>query len=132
MTLEQVRKRLVQQYSDPLYQTVLAAVKEVVIGGVTNKLDVDQLRTMARMLVQRGADPNAIHTYPIKGYTPLMLAVENDEDDLVDFMVEHGDGALEMTYRENRTCREIGCRQIASYFQATKVLKRFFSSAGKI
>ena len=51
---------------------------------------------------------------------------------LVDFMVEHGDGSLEMTYRENRTGREIGCRQIASYFQATKVLKRFFSSTGKI
>ena len=132
LTLEQVRKRLVQQYSDPLYQTVLAAVKEVVIGAVTNKLDVDQLRAMARMLVQRGADPNAIHTYPIKGYTPLMLAVENDEDGLVDFMVEHGNGSLEMTYLDNRTGREIGCRQIASYFQATNVLKRFFSSTGKM
>lgn len=56
----------------------------------------------------------------------------NDEDDLVDFMVEHGNGSLEVTYRDNRTVREIGCRQVASYFQATKVLKRYFGLTGKM
>ncbi|WP_370230360.1 hypothetical protein [Marinobacter nauticus] len=132
LTLEQVQTKLRQQYNDPRYQSLLAAVRDLLVGEVKNRLDLGQLRTMARMLVQRGADPNAIHSYPIQGYTPLMLAVENDEDDLVDFMVEHGNGSLDMTYRENRTGREIGCRQIASYFQATKVLKRFFSSTGKI
>jgi ankyrin repeat protein len=131
LTLEQVQKKLRQQYNDPRYQSFLAAVQDVVIGAVKNRLDLDELRAMARMLVQKGADPNAMHTYPIKGYTPMMLAVENDEDDLVEFMLEHGRGSLKMTYQDNRTGREIDCRQIASYFQATKVLKRFFSSKGK-
>jgi hypothetical protein len=131
LTLEHVQKRLRQQHNDPRYRHILGAVQEVVIGAMTKKLDVHQLRAMARILVRRGADPNALHSYPIKGYTPLMLAVENDEDDLVDFMVEHGGGSLEMAYRDNRTGQEISCRQIASYFQATKVLKRFFSSKGK-
>lgn len=132
LTLEQVQKKLRQQQDNPRYQPFLAVAQEIIIGAMVKKLGVEQLRAMARMLVRRGADPNAFHSYPIEGYTPLMLAVENDEDDLVDFMVEHGDGSLEMTYRDNRTGREISCRQIASYFQATKVLKRFFSLTGKI
>ena len=131
LTLEQVQKKLRQQYNDPRYQSLLATVQDLLVGEVKNRLDLDELRAMARLLVQKGADPNAVHTYPVKGYTPMMLAVENDEDDLVEFMREHGGGSLATTYRHDRTGREIGCRQIASYFQATKVLKRFFSTTGK-
>jgi ankyrin repeat protein len=132
LTLEQVQKKLRQQYNDPRYQSLLAAVQDLLIGEVKKRLNLDELRAMARLLVQKGADPNAVHTYPVKGYTPMMLAVENDEDDLVEFMREHGGGSLATTYRHDRTGREISCRQIASYFQATKVLKRFFSSTGKV
>ena len=49
-----------------------------------------------------GADPNAEHTHPINGYTPLMLAVETDEAQVAKALKEAG-GDTEKVYLDPQT-----------------------------
>ncbi|GGN26244.1 MULTISPECIES: ankyrin repeat domain-containing protein [Marinomonas] len=51
---------------------------------------VRELIDIARELIFAGSDPNAEHETPLKGYTPLMLAAENDEKELFEMMIQYG------------------------------------------
>ncbi|MEP4391905.1 hypothetical protein, partial [Marinobacter sp.] len=70
-----------------------------------------------------GWQPSAV--YAIPGYTPLMLAIESDELDLVNRMVSAG-GILEKTYLDQNSGKWVTPLQIATEFQAHSVLKEVF------
>jgi ankyrin repeat protein len=80
------------------------------------------VQVMAMLLIEHGADPNANHAHPIKGYTPLMLAVEADEAEIVKALVAAG-GSLDKTYLDPNSGSRVNCYAIAKYFEAGAVLE---------
>ncbi|WP_336948569.1 ankyrin repeat domain-containing protein [Acinetobacter junii] len=73
------------------------------------------------LLLQYGADPNQnTAQYPIKGYTPFMLAVEKDNAYAVDLMLKHG-AQLEQSYVKADEGRRVFLQEIADYFNANQV-----------
>lgn len=73
------------------------------------------------LLLQYGADPNQnTAQYPIKGYTPFMLAVENDNTYAVDLMLRYG-AHWEQSYIKPDEGRRVLLHEIYYYFKANKV-----------
>lgn len=92
-----------------------AVVKHFVNQHIS-KHTVSSLMRMAATLLKAGANPNAPHTYPARGSTPLMLAAESDLLDLLELMIRHGGDPL----RPNAMGKN--CTQIAREFRSLKVL----------
>jgi ankyrin repeat protein len=79
------------------------------------------MREIATLLISYGADVNAEHLSPLKGYTPLMLAAELDEKKIFDTMLVAG-GDINKKYIDPRTGREISLLDIANNFNSKNVL----------
>ena len=100
----------------------IAATKAIVAKHVSRH-SVSNLMQIAAVLLKAGANPNAPHTYPVPGRTPLMLAAESDLPELFDLMVQHGGDPLRPdAARQN-------CMQIAQSFRARKVVDYLTRSA---
>lgn len=82
---------------------------------------VRELMDIARELIFAGSDPNAEHETPLKGYTPLMLAAENDEKELFELMIQYG-GDESKSYIDPRNGNLVTLEQIVMAFQAKNVL----------
>lgn len=83
---------------------------------------LSEMREIARLLLNAGADPNAEQNNPIKGHTPLMLAAQNDERVLFELMLIKG-GDPTKTYFDNRRKIHASCKNIAECFQSTEILR---------
>ncbi|QSX34476.1 hypothetical protein JYB87_04290 [Shewanella avicenniae] len=83
-----------------------------------------KLRQIARMLINRGADVNKEHSIKGMNYTPLMLAVENDELNLFRLMLEHG-GDWRKVYvlpdGVDSKNKAVNCLDIAKFFKANQI-----------
>lgn len=92
-------------------------VKKISLG---NK-KVSDAYEIFELLLQYGADPNQNTTqHPIKGYTPFMLAVENNNAYAVDIMLKHG-AKLEQCYVKADEGRSIYLNEIADFFKSDQV-----------
>jgi hypothetical protein len=120
LTQQKALKERVQK--DPLFIDIKNTICKLIEREVSEKMSLDKLREIARMLIEHGADVNAEHRSPIKGYTPLMLAVEQDERDLFDLMLSYG-GDLTKQYTDFRTGNRVDCWDIAHYFRSNRVLE---------
>ena len=109
-----------EKYGHPLNQVFQERMLEALVQQKKARLSRDELITIARMLIERGADPNATHPSPIDGYTPLMLAVENNEPELIKLMLEHN-GNPRNSYQFGP--RRIDCWDIAEYFCSDESLR---------
>lgn len=100
-------------------------VREGYIDGMYQRINenmrLEEMRRIASLLIKAGAEVNAEHSSPIKGYTPLMLAAELDEADLFEIMLVH-DGDTTKTYIDPKSGREISIKEIASYFDSRDIL----------
>ena len=86
-------------------------------------INLEKVIRIAELLLQNGADPNQKHKnphVPLKGYTPFMFSVENDEIELFKLMLQH-DGDIRQTC--NYRGREISLIFIAQYCKSNKVLQ---------
>ncbi|WP_349816616.1 ankyrin repeat domain-containing protein [Acidovorax sp. SUPP3334] len=71
--------------------------------------------------LEAGAQPNASHSYPTRGRTPLMLAAENDLPELFNLMCcRHGGDPLQPD-AEGHSCwdiaRSFGAWEVMGYLQ---------------
>ncbi len=103
-------------------ELAIAATKAIVAKHVSRH-SVSNLMQIAAVLLKAGANPNAPHTYPVPGRTPLMLAAESDLPELFDLMVQHGGDPL----RPDAALQN--CMQIAQSFRARKVVDYLTRSA---
>lgn len=85
------------------------------------EVSVDDLHEIAKLLLDYGADPNAVQTYPLPGYTPLMYAAERDEARVFEMMLDKGGDSLK-TYRNPMDGQQINCWNIAMGFGSSRVM----------
>jgi hypothetical protein len=62
---------------------------EVTVDVEYKRHTVTNLMRIVELLLQYGANPNAVHDYPAAGRTPLMLAAENNDALAFDIMLRH-------------------------------------------
>lgn len=80
----------------------------------------NKLMEIASLLLQAGANPNAVHRYPVAGRTPLMLAAESDLPELFDLMIRHGGDPLQPDADRQdcwRLAMSFGSRRVLDYLQ---------------
>ncbi len=87
---------------------------------VTEYCNVPDLLNILIQLLKAGANPNAKMSSPVKGYTPLMLAVELDLDDVVSEMLPFN-GDLDLQVCSTYTGKMVDCWALADGFKSLKV-----------
>lgn len=107
------------------YKKLERLVMEQFYKRIEEKMNINTMRSIARLLIESNADTNAEHVSPVRGYTPLMLAAELDEDELFNLMLVHG-GNPKKAYTDIRSNRKVSCFEIADSFKSTNV-KRILS-----
>lgn len=121
-SLEEQAWHLTKMQSDEQYQRIHRLVMDLHYKRIIEKMNLNVMRAIAKLLIESGSDVNAEHTSPIKGYTPLMLAAESDEYELFNLMLIHG-GDPKKCFIDNRTNERVSCFEIANYWQACNVKK---------
>ncbi|MGO0305263.1 ankyrin repeat domain-containing protein [Endozoicomonas acroporae] len=124
-TEEDTRSAIIDSHDSLLQNAFRELMLKALVEQKKTRLNRDCLVKIAIMLLDQGADPNAVHPSPIKGYTPLMLAVESNEPELVELMLEKG-GNPYRTYQYGANL--IDCWRIAREFRADNafsVLERY-------
>ncbi len=117
-TLKQQIVPYLSMINHPLFNVLNSLWTE----NTMNRMSVDSLHDIVKLLLDYGADPNAVQSCPLPGYTPLMYAAEVDEARLFEMMLANGGDPLK-TYKNPYDGRMIGCMQIAQGFKSYRVLK---------
>ncbi len=105
------------QYSDIQHTHI-----DIVYRNIHRHMDIDELRAIASLLISSGSNVNAESVSPLKGHTPLMLAVEMDERAIFEQMLICG-GDINKTYKDPIAGRDISILEIAKFFKSTGVLQ---------
>ena len=71
-------------------EAVMSMVEDRFFEQTQSGYNLNDLREIAKILLEYGASPNAEHVKPIKGYTPMMLAAEIDDVEVFKMMKESG------------------------------------------
>lgn len=119
ITHDEIKAAFEVSGNNELFQSFKKA-HDGIVKERTKYLDIESLRKIAALLIQRGASPNAEHISPILGYTPLMLAAESDEAELFEKMLGYG-GRPDKYYKHPETGQNINCFKIAIAFRSQKV-----------
>jgi len=120
-TNAEVRYNLKQQMITPIYRQIQEQIFDYHTQNWGSRYNVAELRKMAILLLDSGADPNISFTAPVDGYTPLMLAAENNDDALFKSMIEKGGDPLKSYYNIEKKM-SVTCFDIAIGFRSTKVI----------
>lgn len=91
--------------------------------------DLSEMRKIAKLLIDRGANPSARYDWHgIDGYTPFLLACEINEAKLVSYMLDNAneyskDDMINTVYRDRRDGQAIGYERVCKYFKSDEVLE---------
>ncbi len=111
--------------SSPENRAIFDGVQSFFVGKWTTTYSRQKLLFTIEALLKWGAKPNEAHSYPIRGYTPLMQAVEMGATEVVDLLVRYG-GEPRQPDASGRNCLQIatefGSREVARYLQRRGVV----------
>lgn len=91
--------------------------------------DLSEMRKIAKLLIDRGANPSAGYDWSgIDGYTPFLLACELNEDELVTHMLNNTaedskDDIINTIYRDRKDGQALGYEKICQHFKADNVME---------
>lgn len=127
VSLDQVENAYVRQMEDPLFIRHQNSQVGLMIDRVNKCMTLTDMRTIANILINAGADSNARHKTRIDGFTPLMLAAELDEVDLfIDMLDSKGNPFI--TCKNPSDGLDINCIQIAIANKSQKILKYLYEN----
>jgi ankyrin repeat protein len=125
-TLDQQRSFLNNTNKDPKFKKITSMFKEFWASSIRTNMKLNTMRDIATLLIDKGADVNAEHASPVKGYTPLMLAAENDEIALFRLMLIKG-GDPAKAYTNAHTGKSVDCWEISKSFNSRQVMNELLS-----
>lgn len=117
-----LRQFIAQQSTDPHYRKLEQNTRDYQLRSLCKYTSLDELRMIAKVLIDNGADTNAKHDSLMLGYTPLMLAAELDEGDLFEHMLKAG-GDIYSSCIVASEGRRVSCISTAKYWKAESVLE---------
>ncbi|MBQ0747098.1 MAG: hypothetical protein KBT73_11245 [Marinobacter sp.] len=119
-TMEQQKRSLLKNTATGLSKIAAELFLDAMYKNILENTSAKALRKIAMLLIESGADVDAEHASPIKGYTPLMLAVELDERELFDAMVVAG-ADIQKTFKDPKDGHDVSIAEIAREFESTNV-----------
>tara|TARA_R110001583_G_C5670239_1_gene410767 strand:+ start:521 stop:2785 length:2265 start_codon:yes stop_codon:yes gene_type:complete len=119
-TLKDQQEFLHQATSNEIAIKLKELYFKLVTERICQHMRLDELRLIARRLIEAGADVNAEHRSPQPGHTPLMLAAEHDERKLFEIMLING-GDPKKKFRDRAFNQDLDCWSIAKIFGARDV-----------
>ena len=119
--LDEIQDSQAKIQQSPEFQNFKRLAIKYIHQRMSENMSLEEMRRIASLLIKAGANVNAEHSSPIKGYTPLMLATEHDEIDLFELMLVHG-GDTAKTYIDPKSGRVVSINEIASYFDSRDIL----------
>jgi hypothetical protein len=102
--------------NDPRYAELFERVVDAQVAEQVGRHTLPKLLRIIELLLVHKADPNAPHTYPAAGRTPLMLAVENDCKEAFELMHRFGGDPLQCDGEG------VNCLRMALAFASADVL----------
>ncbi|MCJ8275100.1 MAG: ankyrin repeat domain-containing protein, partial [Psychrosphaera sp.] len=121
-TLDDTDRILQAQNNDEVFQEIETVVEKL-YHEREQLLNPAELRKIAIILLNAGANPNATHFFDyLRGYTPLMFAAENDEVEIFEKMLECDGDPLKTFYSPQDDC-QYHCFHVAFKWKSEKVLK---------
>ncbi|MGP5181972.1 hypothetical protein ACTXKK_13570 [Psychrobacter cibarius] len=128
---QEVTSHLVQSTKSPDAIAILKELSEVFKEQTQANyelFDLREMRKIAKLLIDRGANPSARYDWSgIDGYTPFLLACELNEDELVTHMLNNAtedskDDIINTVYRNRRNGQVVSYEKICQHFKADDVL----------
>lgn len=125
------KNHLMQVMSNPAQMALEEVGQQLYLTKLKNALSADNFREIAKYLIEQGADFNAKHDSGMQGYTPLMLAIESNEDTIVEAMMssKHHKVKWDDTCVDTIHQRRVNLIDIAQHWKADKVEKLIESYA---
>ncbi len=117
------KNHLMQVMCNPDLMALEDAMQQMYLTELKKASSADNFREIAKYLIEQGADFNAKHDSAMQGYTPLMLAIESNEDTIVEAMM----GSKHHKVKWDDTCvdtihqRRVNLNDIAQNWKADKV-----------
>ncbi|MCG9658188.1 ankyrin repeat domain-containing protein [Vibrio mediterranei] len=123
--LDHLKAVMKRQRSDPTFRMMHELMKEIEMSNILKYTSADGYRQIAKLLIEKGADPNAKHNTAMLGYTPFMLAVELDEAGLVEAMIDskHHQVNLKDTSIDSRSRQRVDLDRLIRNWSSNKVSK---------
>lgn len=118
-------ERLRKFRDGPRHAEIFKALVSDTVAENVNKHSIPNLLGIIELLLQHKANPNARHSYPEAGRTPLMLAAESDSMVAFDLMLRH-DGDPYQTDQAGMNCPKIamafGSAEVVKYMRSKGIM----------
>ncbi|MGP5793856.1 hypothetical protein ACTXP0_12585 [Psychrobacter celer] len=128
---QEVTSHLVQSTKSPDAIAILKELSEVFKEQTQANyelFDLREMRKIAKLLIDRGANPSARYDWSgIDGYTPFLLACKLNENELVTHMLNNAtedskDDIINTVYRNRRNGQVVSYEKICQHFKADDVM----------
>jgi len=120
LTLDDQKKFINSRENDKTYQMFKSCLSQIAFDKFIKKMTLENLRYIASLLLEYGADPDAEQHWPLKGYTSLMFAAEINEEELFIKMLNKKGDPYKF-YTDPQSGRKIDCLQIAKSFASIDI-----------
>lgn len=95
-------------------------IGQEIFEAMKSKASVEQLNKIVFILLKAGANVNQPAKLPISGYTPFMLALEGDEYEIAQYMLEQCKADMNGSYVDPRNGQLVFPTDIISHFKSTQ------------
>jgi ankyrin repeat protein len=107
---------------NPQSELIMQYIREDFKRQVIQQMTLEGMREILKLLLNAGADVNASMQSPLKGYTPLMLAIELDLEYEFSLMIQYN-ADLDKEFYHPQAKASINCWDLAKHHRAKNILR---------
>ena len=116
---------MVQAMKNPRYAEIFQGVVQLMVSNLVSQYPIPKLLEIIKILLERGANPNAIVNAPAQGRTALMLAAESDSVPAFELILRHGGDPFRMDQAgadSRQIARSFGAQRVLDYMRSGGLL----------